>query len=396
MRITVLTSQTAAERAEPADRAGRAEPAEPAGRAWRGQRSASAAHDPVADQVAEALRGNGHRASVFATPADLRQLLAGLRRRRPDLVFNLLESFGGGVNGTGGEVAVAGVLDLLGLPYTGSGPGELFLRQDKGLAKKIFAFEGLLYPDFAVFTRDADLETGGKLRTPLFVKPLTADASIGIDGHSLVHDTRAMLQRVAAIHEELGDSALVEEYVEGREFYVGVLGNREPDALPPIEMDFSGLPDGAPRILGSAAKWSPGSAEFRGTRATIPDLPDELRARLQHTAVDAYRALRVRDYGRVDLRLTDTGDIYVIEVNANCYLDRNGELAAAAAAAGLDYPRLIQHIVELATERQSAASPEAPAFRSPARSSSRSRPRAATAPPASPSASAAPSGAASR
>ena len=401
MRITVLTSQTAAERIEPADRPVRAEPA---GRARRGQRSASAAHDSVADQVAAALRGNGHRASVFATPADLRQLLAGLRRRRPDLVFNLLESFGGGVNGTGGEVAVAGVLDLLGLPYTGSGPGELFLRQDKGLAKKIFAFEGLLYPDFAVFTRDADLETGGKLRTPLFVKPLTADASIGIDGDSLVHDTRAMLRRVAAIHEDLGDSALVEEYVEGREFYVGVLGNREPDALPPIEMDFSGLPDGAPRILGSAAKWSPGSAEFRGTRATIPDLPDELRARLQHTAVDAYRALRVRDYGRVDLRLTETGDIYVIEVNANCYLDRSGELAAAAAAAGLDYPRLIQHIVELATERQSAASPRAspaePAFRSPARSSSRPGPQApATASPsgsASLSGSAAPSGAASR
>jgi len=379
MRITVLTALTAADRA---------------GSTGRGRRAAAAAHDPVADQVAAALRRNGHRASLFAAPADLRQLVAGLRRRRPDLVFNVLESFGGGANATGGEIAVAGVLDLLRLPYTGSGPGELFLRQDKGLAKKIFAFEGLLYPDFAVFTRDADLETAGKLRTPLFVKPLTADASIGIDGRSLVHDTRAMLQRVAAIHEELGDSALVEEYVEGREFYVGVLGNREPYALPPIEMDFSGLPDGVPRILGSAAKWSPGSAEFRGTRATIPDLPDELRARLQRTAVDAYRALRVRDYGRVDLRLTETGDIYVIEVNANCYLDRGGELAAAAAAAGLDYPRLIQSIVELATERQSATSPAAPAFRSPARSSS--TPRLPAAPAAPPSGSATPSGGASR
>src|SRR5258708_15945321 len=128
MRITVLTSSVPA-----ADRAGST---------CRGRRPASAAHDPVADQVAAALRGNGHRASLFAAPADLRQLVAGLRRRRPDLVFNLLESFGGGANATGGEVAVAGVLDLLRLPYTGSGPGELFLRQDKGLAKKIFAFEG--------------------------------------------------------------------------------------------------------------------------------------------------------------------------------------------------------------------------------------------------------------
>jgi D-alanine-D-alanine ligase len=401
MKITVLTALTAADGARPTGRTAggtagsreggggpaRSERSEPAGRAGRAARAAphdGAAYDPVADQVATALRGNGHRASVFAAPADVRLLVAGLRRRRPDLVFNVLESFGGGEDATGGEIAVAGVLDLLRLPYTGSGPGELFLRQDKGLAKKIFAFEGLHYPDFAVFTRDADLETAGKLHTPLFVKPLTADASIGIDGDSLVHDTRAMLQRVAAIHEDLGDSALVEEYVEGREFYVGVLGNREPEALPPIEMDFSGLPDGAPRILGAAAKWSPGSAEFRGTRATIPDLPDELRARLQHTAVDAYRALRVRDYGRVDLRLTETGDIYVIEVNANCYLDRGGELAAAAAAAGLDYPRLIQRIVELASERQSAASPAAPAFRSPARSSSASRSRTAVSEPAEP------------
>ena len=192
---------------------------------------------------------------------------------------------------------------------------------------------------------------------------------------------------------ELGDSALVEEYVEGREFYVGVLGNREPEALPPVEMDFSGLPPGAPHILGSAAKWSAGTPEYQGTRATLPDLPAELAARLQQTAVAAYRALRVRDYGRVDLR-TEAGEVYVLEVNANCYLDPAGELAKAAAAAGLDYPRLVQRIVDLARERHSAGSPEAAssgsragsrpasrssAPRSPGRRSpaSRSRPRSA-------------------
>ena len=312
------------------------------------------AHDAVADQVAAALRKNGHQAKVFAAPADLRQLVSGIGRRKPDLVFNLLESFGDEPDGTGGEGAVAGVLDLLRVPYTGSGPGELFLRQDKGLAKKILAFESLLYPDFAVFTRDADLETGGRLRMPLFVKPLTSDASIGIDGDSLVRDTTSLLRRVASIHQEIGDSALVEEYIEGREFYVGVVGNREPQALPPVEIDFSNMPAGAPKILGSAAKWSPETPEFKATKATIPELPDELRARLQRTALDAYRALRVRDYGRVDLRLTETGDIFVIEVNANCYLDPAGELAVAAAAAGLDFSSLVQRIVELANERYAA------------------------------------------
>ena len=130
-----------------------------------------------------------------------------------------------------------------------------------------------------------------------------------------------------------------------------MLGNRRPKALPPIEMDFSGLPEGVPQVLDSKAKWDERSKEYKGTKSVLADLPDELRARLQKVAVDAYRALRVRDYGRVDLRLTDTGEIYVIEVNASCYLERNSEFAMAAGAAGIDYPRLIERIVNLAQER---------------------------------------------
>jgi len=306
-------------------------------------------YDVVVGQVVAALRKNGHRASVFGVRDDLRKLVGGLARRKTDLVFNLLESFG---DKTSGDVAVAGVLDLLELRYTGGGPGELFLRQDKGLAKKALAFDGILYPNFAVFSQDADFETAGKLRMPLFVKPLTADASIGIDGESLVRDATALMKRVVMIHEKVKDSALVEEYVEGRELYVGVLGNREPLALPPIEMDFSGLPEGIPHVAGTKAKWKKNSVEYKGTKSVLADVPDELRAKLQKAAVDAYRALRVRDYGRVDLRLTDTGDIYVIEVNANCYLEEGSEFATAAQAAGLEYPALIQRIVELAVERQ--------------------------------------------
>jgi D-alanine-D-alanine ligase len=306
--------------------------------------------DPVVAQVAAALRRRDHQVSVLGVHGDVKKLLAGLGRRRPEMVFNLTESFGGR---TGGDVLVAGLLEILGLRFTGGGPGELYLRQDKGLAKKVLAFEHIRFPDFAVFSRDSDLESCGRLRMPLFVKPLTADASIGIDGDSLVRDAGALMKRVVAIHDKVHDAALVEEYIEGREIYVGVLGNREPLALPPVEMDFSGLPDGAPRILGAKAKWSPRSAEYRGTRAVVPELPDELRARLQKAAVEAYRALRVRDYGRVDLRLADTGEIYVIEVNANCYLESGSEFVTAAAAAGMDYPALIQRIVELAAERYS-------------------------------------------
>jgi D-alanine-D-alanine ligase len=305
-------------------------------------------YEAVVPQVAKALRSLGHRVSILGVHADVKRLIAGLSRRKPDLVFNLMEMFGDNVFG---DIPVAGLLDLLGLKYTGSGPGELYLSQDKGLTKKLLAFEEILYPRFAVFSRQQAFETGGNLRMPLFVKPLRSDSSIGIGGKSLVHDAGALMERVAVIRKELNDSALAEEFIDGREFYVGVLGNSQPRALPPVEVDFTGFPEGAPKVLDSKAKWDERSKEFKGTKSVMANLPDELRARLQKVAVDAYRALRVRDYGRVDLRLTDTGDIYVLEVNASCYLERSSEFAMSAAAAGIEYPKLIERIVELAQER---------------------------------------------
>jgi D-alanine-D-alanine ligase len=305
-------------------------------------------YDVVADQVADALKAKGHEINVLGVHGDAKKLIEGLTKKRPDFVFNLMEMFGQNLNG---DIAVVGLLDLLGIPYTGCGPGEFYLRQDKALSKKILAFERILYPDFAVFTKDANFETGGNLRLPLFVKPLRGDASIGINSKSLVQDARSLMKQVVMIHDKLGQSALAEEYIEGREFYVGVLGNNDARAFPPIEVDFSGLPPGAPRVLDSKAKWSPESVQYKGTKSVVAEVPDELRAKLQKVSVEAYRALRVRDYGRVDLRLTDTGEIYVIEVNASCYLEKGSEFATAAAAAGVDYVTLVNRILELAAER---------------------------------------------
>jgi D-alanine-D-alanine ligase len=312
------------------------------------EKESAKTYDLVVDQVADALRGGGHRVSILGVHGDISKLRTGLVRRKPELVFNLMETFG---NHQLGAVGLAGLLDLLGLPYTGGGPGEIYIQEDKALTKKLLAFDSIRYPEYAVFSPDADLETGGQLRMPLFVKPLRMDASIGIDAKSLVRSTREMMERVLDIHRRVKDSALVEEYVEGREFYIGVLGNAMPQVFPPIEMDFSGLPDGASRVLDAKAKWDEKSPQYKGTRAVVAELPDEMRARLQKVAVDAYRALRVRDYGRIDLRLTETGDIYVIEVNASCYLEQSGEFATAARAAELDYPTLIKRIVECACER---------------------------------------------
>jgi D-alanine-D-alanine ligase len=311
-------------------------------------RFADGSLDPAAGQVVAALKQGRHQVSLLAVQGDVKALTRGLARRQPELVFNLLEEFG---DHDRGETAVAGLLDALQVPFTGGGPGELFIRGNKGLAKKILTFDGLRCPDFAVFSRDADLETGGKLRMPLIVKPLERDGSVGISGDALVRSATEMMERVLAIHREVNDSALVEEYIEGREFYVGVLGNQDPAVFPPIEMDFSGLPEGKPRILDAKAKWDEKSAEYKGTEAKLASIPDDLRARLQKAALDAYRALRVRDYGRIDLRLTDTGEIYVIEVNASCYLEESSEFARAGAAIGLDYPTLINKIVESAVKR---------------------------------------------
>jgi D-alanine-D-alanine ligase len=305
--------------------------------------------DPVVDQVAEALQSKGHEVRVLGVHGDIHKLIDGLTEpERPDLVFNLMETFGTSMLGA---VGVVGLLDLLGLRYVGGGPGEFYLQEDKALSKKLLAFDGIKYPDFAVFSKDADLETGGNLRMPLFVKPLRMDASIGIDGKSLVNTAREMMERVVMIHEKVGDSALVEEYIEGRELFVGVLGNTRAVALPPIEVDFTGFPEGKPKILDSKAKWKKSSAEYKGTNAVIAKLEPELEARVQRVALDACRALRVRDYGRVDLRVTDTGEIFVIEVNASCYLEKESEFAVSAQSAGLEFPDLVEKIVEHALER---------------------------------------------
>jgi D-alanine-D-alanine ligase len=308
--------------------------------------------DVVVGQVAAALRAGGHKVSVFGVHGDPRKLITGLTRRKPELVFNLMDMFGDNLLGA---TPVVGTLDLLGLPYTGGGPGEFYLQEDKALTKKLLAFDHIAYPDFAVFSPGADLETGGRMRFPLFVKPLRMDASIGIGAESLVHNFRELMERVVEIHETVRDAALVEEYIAGREFYVGVLGNKEPTAFPPIEMDFSEMPPGKPHVLDARAKWDEKSAEYRGTRAVVAQVPDELRARLQQVAVAAYRALRVRDYGRIDLRLSEAGEVSVIEVNASCYLEQTREFATAAAAGGVDYPTLVNRIVELALERRRAA-----------------------------------------
>ena len=304
--------------------------------------------DPVLEQVASALRSRGHEALRVSVGGDIAPIIAALRDAKPDLVFNLTESFDG-ISSLDSNVAA--LLNLLGLQYTGSSPSGLILAGDKSLSKKVLTFHGVLTPEFATVYRGA-LDGAGDLRFPVIVKPPQEDASIGITNKSVVHDLKGLLGAMDALQAQFQSPVLVEQFIEGREFYVGVIGNLDPTPLPVMELDFSGFPDGIPRVATWDAKWGPdgtgegpaatASKEFTGTRSIFPtDLPDELVERMHAIAVDAFQALRLRDYARIDMRVSSDERIYVIEVNPNCYLEREAEFARAAAREGIPYEDLV-------------------------------------------------------
>ena len=310
--------------------------------------------DPVLGQLEAALRANGHEPRLLTVDATVEPVMRALLDDPPELVMNLAESFGGK---SALESNVAALLNLLGLRYTGSSPAGLMLAGDKTLSKKVMSFHSILTPKFATVYRGA-VDWAGDIDFPVIVKPPQEDASLGITSKSVVRDIRELLERMGDLQREYNSPVLVESFIEGREFYVGVLGNANAEALPIIELDFSKFPADRPRIASWEAKWGDEGtgtgAEFAGTESIFPtDVPEELVKRMQKVAVDAFHALRLRDYGRVDLRVTPREEIYVIEVNPNCYLEKESEFARAAGKSGLEYESLIARIVDLASARYS-------------------------------------------
>ena len=267
----------------------------------------------VEDEVADVLTRQGHEPVMVELDGTSKSLLA-LARLDCDLVFNLTESFG---DDDTADFKIAGFLELLGKRYTGSGTHGLMLAQDKAIAKKIFAFHGIRTPVFAKSFRGR-LDFSHDLHFPVIVKPAREDGSIGIEFSAVVSSIKELMERIDWLHQHFDSPVLIEEYVEGRELYVGVLGNDKPEALPIIELDLSKLPEGTPRIAAAEVKWGKGTDAYRDTKSVIPtDLPEETVAAAQRTAVAAYQALELRDYGRVDMRLQADGTVQVIEVNPN-------------------------------------------------------------------------------
>ena len=305
----------------------------------------------VEEEVADTLEKLGHDATLHVLDGSTKSLHA-LARMDCDLVFNLAESFGG--NDTA-DHCIAAYLELIGRRITGSGSHGLLYAQDKGVAKKILEFHGIHTPVFARSYRGR-LDFSHDLTFPVIVKPAREDGSIGIEFNAVVSSIRELMERIDWLHANFKSPVLIEEYVEGRELYVGVLGNDMPTALPVVELDLSKLPVGTPRIAGAEVKWGKGTRAYRETKSAIAeDLPDETITLLQTTAIAVFQALELRDYARIDMRLRPDGRVAVIEANPNPWLASKAEFAMAARKSGRNYTQLIEEIVDLALARYGVA-----------------------------------------
>jgi D-alanine-D-alanine ligase len=295
--------------------------------------------------VVHTLREEGHQVLAVGVGSELGVIRQAIQEMKPDIAFNLLESF---AEVSTWDQNVVGYLELMRVPYTGCNSRGLLLARDKALAKKILSYHRIPVPDFVVVPLGRAVRRPRRLAFPLIVKSLTLDASIGISQASVVEDDARLEERVRFIHESIGTAALVEEYVAGRELYVGILGNQRLQVLPVWELDFSGLPEEARRIATERVKWSMSYQKKHGIMTgPARDLPDGLERRIGELCKRVYRSLMMSGYGRIDLRLTEDGRVVVLEANPNPQLAYGEDLAEAAEKAGIHYGPLLERITAL-------------------------------------------------
>lgn len=307
--------------------------------------------DPVAAEwrteydVVSTLRALGHEVRPLGVHDDLGDIRRMFQEWKPHIAFNLLEGFD---DVTIFDQNVVSHLELLKLSYTGCNPRGLLLARDKSLSKKLLSYHRIPVPEFEVFRIGRPVRRPKRLAFPLIVKSLTQEASIGISQASVVETDEKLRERVAFIHESIGTAAIVEQYVDGRELYVGVLGNQVLQAMPVWELFFTNMPPEAKRIATDRVKWSVKYQEkYEIQSGPAHELPAPVADRIQHLCKRTFRALELSGYARIDLRMDAEGRVWVIEANPNPQIARGEDFAESAAAAGISYDSLIQRIVNL-------------------------------------------------
>lgn len=307
-----------------------------------------AADTPLAAQaeldVFRTLRELGHDVTVLPLSCDLAAIERAVAGYRPQVAFNLIEAFN---NYRSFDQHVVAYLECVGLRYTGCNPRGMVLARDKALTKKILAFHRIRVPEFVVFPLGRQVRPHRSLRYPLLVKSATDDGSVGVTRASVVHDEPSLRERVAAIHDVSRTDAIAEQFIEGRELYLGVMGNRVARTLPPWELDLSRLPDGAPRIVTERIKRSPSYQRKYGIASGPAVLAEAEHRHLRQLGRRVYHLLGLSGYARLDLRMTSSGEVFLIEANPNPHIGLDEDFARSAAAAGLAYPQLIEKLLKL-------------------------------------------------
>ena len=302
--------------------------------------------------VVSHLKRAGHDVRCIGLSDSLTELRATILEWQPQLVFNLLEEFDGIAKH---DQHVVAFLELLRQPYTGCNPRGLMLSRDKVLSKQLLAYHRIPTPQFAVFRRGKRVQLPRRLRYPLFVKSATDDASLAIAQASVCGDAASLKERIAFVHEQTQSDALVEEYVEGREIYVSVLGNDRLTVLPVWEMRFGSLPEGQAPIATRKVKWDRRYQARHGiTTGAAAALPETVITGLARLTKRIYRALHLTGYARMDFRLREDGAIFVLEANANPNLAEEEDLARSARSGGIDYDELLARILSLGLGYQAA------------------------------------------
>jgi len=292
--------------------------------------------------VAETLRSMGHDVLQLGVDDDLAPLRRAVSEWRPHIVFNLLESFH---NISTFDQHVASFLELLRVPYTGCNPRGLTLARDKALSKTLLAFHRVPVPDFMVVRMGRKVRRPKKLQFPLIVKSLTMEASIGISRASVVEDDDRLVERVRFIHDNVGTDAIVEQFIDGRELYVGILGNTRLEVFPVWELRWKKIPDDGRLIMTDRAKWNTNYQKKYGVMTGPATLSDEQRSSIHKLCKRVYRTLDLSGYARIDLRLDGEGRVHVLEANPNPQLAYGEDFAESAEHGGLEYEQLLQKII---------------------------------------------------